>query len=59
MVIDYCALNKLTIKNQTALPNMIELFDRLQGAIVFTKLDLQSGYHQIRIILNDVFKTAF
>src|SRR6185295_2476529 len=47
--IDYCALNKNTVKNQYPLPCIDDLMDQLQGAKVFSKIDLHSGYHQIRI----------
>src|SRR5215469_7788595 len=59
MVTDYRALNKITIKNATALPNILELLDRLGSAKIFTKIDLQSGYHLIRINEPDIPKTAF
>lgn len=59
MCVDYRALNAITVKNRYPLPRIDELMDRLQGASVFTKLDLQSGYWQIRIKEEDVAKTAF
>src|SRR3954471_6297466 len=59
MCVDYCALNKLTIKNRYPLPRIDEIFDRVQGTKVFSKLDLRSGYHQICIQDNDIPKTAF
>jgi transposase InsO family protein len=58
MVTDYRALNKITVKNRAALPNIRELLDRLRDATIFTKIDLQSGFHLIRVVDDDVHKTA-
>ena len=57
--IDYRELNKVTIPNQYPLPRIGDLFDQLQGARVFSKIDLRSGYHQLKIQSEDVPKTAF
>ena len=59
MCIDYRGLNAVTIKNKYPLPRIDELFDQLQGARYFTKIDLRSGYHQVLIRSEDVPKTAF
>ncbi|KAL4025562.1 hypothetical protein IC575_013964 [Cucumis melo] len=59
LCIDYRKLNKVTIKNRYPLLRIDDLFDQLQGATVFSKIDLQSGYHQLRIKDGDVPKTAF
>nr|GEW18434.1 putative reverse transcriptase domain-containing protein [Tanacetum cinerariifolium] len=59
MCIDYRELNKLTVKNRYPLPQIDDLFDQLQGSSVYLKIDLRSGYHQLRVREQDVSKTAF
>ncbi|GJV82475.1 putative reverse transcriptase domain-containing protein [Tanacetum coccineum] len=59
MCIDYRELNKLTIKNRYPLPKIDDLFDQLQGSSVYLKIDLRSGYHQLRVRDEDFPKTAF
>ena len=59
MVIDYRALNKLTIKNRYPLPRIDDLFDQLAGSRVFSSLELAQDYHQIQILEEDIPKTAF
>jgi len=58
MCVDYRALNKATVKNRYPLPRIDDLFHRLSGAKVFSRIDLGSGYYQIRIVEGDEEKTA-
>ena len=59
MCIDYRQFNKVTIKNKYPLPRIDDLFDQLQGARMFSKIDLCSGYHQLKIGDSDILKTTF
>nr|GEV30365.1 putative reverse transcriptase domain-containing protein [Tanacetum cinerariifolium] len=59
MCIDYLELNKLTMKNRYPLPRIEDSFDQLQGSRVYSKIDLRSGYHQLRVWEEDIPKTAF
>ncbi|GJZ87496.1 putative reverse transcriptase domain-containing protein [Tanacetum coccineum] len=59
MCIDYRELNKLAVKNHYPLPRIDDLFDQLQGLSIYSKIDLRSGYHQLRVRDEDIPKTAF
>ncbi|MCO5604803.1 hypothetical protein L7F22_058975 [Adiantum nelumboides] len=59
MCVDYRALNRITIKNTFHVPRIEDIFNKLQGLTYFSRIDLKSGYHQIRIVDEDVAKTAF
>ena len=59
LCIDYRQFNKATMKNKYPLPRIDDLFDQMRGAKVFSKIDLRSGYHQVRIKDKDIYKTTF
>jgi hypothetical protein len=59
MCVDYRSLNDVTMKNKYLLPRIEDLFDQMRGARVFSKIDLRSGYHQMKIRPSDIPKTAF
>ena len=59
LCIDYQKLNKTTIKKCYPLPWIYDLFNQFCGATIFSKIDLRSGYHQVRIKDEDIFKTTF
>jgi hypothetical protein len=59
MCVDYRSLNVVTINNKYPLPRIDDLFDQLRGACVFSKIDLYSGYHQLKIRATDIPKTTF
>jgi hypothetical protein len=59
MCVDYRSLNEVTIKNKYPLPRIEDLFGQMKGASVFSKIDLRSGYHQMKIRESDIPKTAF
>ncbi|MCO5589245.1 hypothetical protein L7F22_043211 [Adiantum nelumboides] len=57
--VDYRTLNRITIKNRFLVPRIEDLFDKLQGSTYFSRIDHESGYHQIRIVNEDIVKIAF
>jgi hypothetical protein len=59
MCVDYRSLNEVTIKNKYPLSRIDDLFDQIKGACVFSKIDLRSGYHQLKILASDIPKTTF
>jgi hypothetical protein len=59
MCVDYQSLNDVTVKNKYPLPRIEDLFDQIKGARVFSKIDLRSGYHQMKIRPSDILNTTF
>jgi hypothetical protein len=59
LCVDFCKLNEVTIKNKYQLPKIEDMFDQLNGAKVFSKIDLRIGYHQLKVRESDIPKTAF
>lgn len=59
MCVDYSSLNDVPIKNEYPLPRIDDLFDKLNGACFFSKIDLRTGYHQLKIRKSDIPKSAF
>jgi hypothetical protein len=59
MCVDYRSLNDVTVKNKYPLPRIEDLFDQMRGVRVFSKIDLRSGYHQMKIRPSDILKTTF
>jgi hypothetical protein len=59
MCVDYRSLKEVTIRNKYPLPRIDDLFDQLEGTCVFSKIDLRSGYHQLKIKASDIPKTAY